>query len=37
VRWFLRTVFGYDHDAVVARAIEHPELVPVVRLVPKEG
>jgi deazaflavin-dependent oxidoreductase (nitroreductase family) len=37
VRWFLRTAFSYDHDAVVARAIEHPELVPVVRLVPKEG
>ena len=35
VRWFLRTVFSYDHDAVQARAIEHPELVPVVRLVPK--
>jgi len=35
VRWFLRTVFSYDHDAVQVRAIEHPELVPVVRLVPK--
>ena len=29
VRWFLRTVFGYDHDAVVTRAIEHPELDPL--------
>lgn len=37
VRWFLRTVFSYDHDAVQTRVIEHPELVPVVRLVPKEG
>jgi len=37
VRWFLRTVFSYDHDAVQTRAIEHPELVPVIRLVPKEG
>jgi deazaflavin-dependent oxidoreductase (nitroreductase family) len=37
VRWFLRTVFSYDHDAVVTRAIEHPELLPVVRLVPTEG
>jgi deazaflavin-dependent oxidoreductase (nitroreductase family) len=35
VRWFLRTVFSYDHDAVQVRAIEHPELVPVVRLVPE--
>jgi deazaflavin-dependent oxidoreductase (nitroreductase family) len=37
VRWFMRTVFSYDYDAVQARAIEHPELVPVVRLVLKEG
>ena len=37
VRWFLRTVFSYDYNAVQARAIEHPELLPVVRLVPKEG
>jgi deazaflavin-dependent oxidoreductase (nitroreductase family) len=37
VRWFLRSVFSYDYDAVQARAIEHPELVPVVRLVPKGG
>ena len=37
MRWFLRTDFRYDYDAVQARAIEHPELVSVVRLVPKEG
>ena len=37
VRWIMRTFFGFDYDAVQARALTYRESVPVVRLLPRGG